>query len=304
MNPVPANTSPGGRAFNQLRNLARRDGRDPAEYLTIYVLEGFLSRLAASSQADAFVLKGGVLMAAYASRRPTRDIDLAAVPAVADTDELVSRIRTILTLPADDGLVFDPAGLSARPIRESAAYPGVRVRMAAKLASARIEFHVDINLGDPIWPAPTTTNLPLLLGGTLQLTGYPDHMILAEKIATACDRGNQNTRWRDFLDIATLTSTRVITYADQVTALNTVAETRHIRLRPLAQLLDTMPALVASRWGTWRRRQHLETTAPADFAEVLRRCSDYADPVIAGTATGTKWNPLRHAWEAAPNTHR
>lgn len=55
-----------------------------------------------------------------------------------------------------------------------------------------------MNFGDPIWPAPAQTHLPLLLGGTVRLPAYPDHMVLAEKIVTAMDRGEQNTRWRDY----------------------------------------------------------------------------------------------------------
>lgn len=65
-------------AYNDLRSLARKHNRDVAEYLTLYALEGLLARLAASGQTADFVLKGGVLMAAFATRRPTRDIDLRA----------------------------------------------------------------------------------------------------------------------------------------------------------------------------------------------------------------------------------
>lgn len=76
--PAPSRDSEAGRVFNDLRNLAARTGRDPAEYYTLYALEGFLRRLTVSAFANDFVLKGGVLMAAFAGRRPTRDIDLAA----------------------------------------------------------------------------------------------------------------------------------------------------------------------------------------------------------------------------------
>jgi hypothetical protein len=34
--------------------------------------------------------------------------------------------------------------------------------------------------------------------------GYLDHMVLAEKTATAVDRGGANTRWCDFADIAAI----------------------------------------------------------------------------------------------------
>jgi hypothetical protein len=76
LNPTPSRDTPGGRAFNDLRNLARSRRRPVDEYLTLYSLEGLLTRLAASERAGDFVLKGGVLMAAFAARRPTRDIDL------------------------------------------------------------------------------------------------------------------------------------------------------------------------------------------------------------------------------------
>lgn len=48
MTPTVSRESAAGQAYNDLRNLARRNGRDPAEYFTIYALEGFLARLAAS----------------------------------------------------------------------------------------------------------------------------------------------------------------------------------------------------------------------------------------------------------------
>ncbi|MFT0848148.1 nucleotidyl transferase AbiEii/AbiGii toxin family protein [Actinomycetaceae bacterium L2_0104] len=76
--PTPSRDTAAGRAYNDLRNLARKQHRDPAEYIILYALEGFLARLATSESAADFVLKGGVLMVAFAERRPTRDIDFAA----------------------------------------------------------------------------------------------------------------------------------------------------------------------------------------------------------------------------------
>lgn len=67
----PTRQDSSGRAFLDLQNLAKRQGRDTGELLTIYALEGFLARLAASPRPGDFVLKGGVLLAAYDARRPT-----------------------------------------------------------------------------------------------------------------------------------------------------------------------------------------------------------------------------------------
>lgn len=59
--------------------IAREQDRAVQELLTLYVLELFLARLVESSYAGSFVLKGGVLLAGYGLRRPTRDVDMRAL---------------------------------------------------------------------------------------------------------------------------------------------------------------------------------------------------------------------------------
>ena len=75
----PTKSTTAGQAFLALRSKALSAGRTTAEYLRLYALEGFLLRLANSPHKNRFVLKGGVLMAAYELRRPTADVDLAAL---------------------------------------------------------------------------------------------------------------------------------------------------------------------------------------------------------------------------------
>ena len=58
-----------------------------------------------------------------------------------------------------------------------------------------------MNIGDPVWPAPSMIAPPRLLGGQIAITGYPLTMVHAEKIVTAVERATANTRWRDFGDI-------------------------------------------------------------------------------------------------------
>lgn len=294
--PGPTRDTPAGRAYLDLRTLARRHGRDPAEYLTLYALEGLLARLARSPHATDFVLKGGVLMAAFTARRPTRDIDLAARQITNDVQDVVARIRTIATIDTGDGLTFDTESVSGTTIRDDADYAGVRVKLTAHLATAQIALHVDVNVGDPIWPAPVDTALPLLLGGTLHLSTYPDHMVLAEKIVTAIDRGTVNTRWRDFVDIDAITTTRTIRQADLAAAIDTVAHHRKVTLQPLATALDGMADLAQPKWATWRRKQHLETTTPQQFSDLLNRCVAFADPILHGHVRDATWSPQMRIW--------
>lgn len=169
----PTRDTTAGRAYLDLQNLARRQQRPTDELHQLYALEGFLTRLTTSPYAENFVLKGGVLLAAFDSRRPTRDVDLSADCLPGDLDAMREVIRQIAAIHLDDGLDLHPDSTSAEAIREENEYAGVRVTLTATLSVARLTFHIDINIGDPVWPAPVPIALPRLLGGTLQITGYP-----------------------------------------------------------------------------------------------------------------------------------
>jgi hypothetical protein len=117
-----------GRAYLDVQNLARRARRPTAELLHAYALEGFLSRLTCSPEAGSLVLKGGVLLAAFAARRPTRDIDLAArdLPGeVDDVDPGRGPIRRGAGQPAlRPGLGADPVPRRRERGRPDLARPG------------------------------------------------------------------------------------------------------------------------------------------------------------------------------------
>lgn len=150
------------------------------------------------------MLKGGVLLAALDARRPTRDIDLAAQALENSVAHVLGPIREIAAIEIDDGLVFHADHATAESIRDEDQYSGVRVTLGGTLSRAKIRLHVDVNVGDPIWPEPRRAQIPRLLNGTLIVRGYPLEMVLAEKIVTALSRGTANTRWRDFLDLYVL----------------------------------------------------------------------------------------------------
>lgn len=297
MNRVSRGT-PAGEAYLDLQALAQQAGRPTQELLQLYVLEGFLARLAVSEVRDTFVLKGGVLLAAFDTRRPTKDIDLAGLNLANDTNTVLDLVRAVLavTLPEEDGIDYFPETASAQIIREENQYSGVRVHVSARLASATLPFHVDVNVGDPIWPAPTTVAVPRLRGGTpIELAGYPMHMVHAEKIVTAVQRGTANTRWRDFGDIWSLSRLHVI-HADELNhAIEEVARYRNARLAPLADVLDGYADLAQGRWSAWRRRSRSDHL-PEPFKIVLEADIEFADPVLLGGVGGLVWNPITGTW--------
>lgn len=293
----PTRATTAGRAYLDLRKLARDQGRDTGELLHLYTLEGFLSRLTISDFADRLILKGGVLLAAFDIRRPTRDIDIAAIQLDGDTDHVLRIVRTIAAIDADDGLLFDHGAATAQVIRDDAEYGGVRVTIPCTLDRAVLRFHVDVNIGDPIWPAPARLALPRLLADPLTLLGYPLAMVFAEKIVTAVQRGQANTRWRDFADIYLLSTRHNQNGRELVTAVNHVAEHRRADLRPLTTELAGFPAIAQPKWHAWHRRQALPDHVPATFSEALDHVVAFADPVIDGSAERFTWSKSTREWQ-------
>ena len=127
---------------------------------------------------------------------------------------------------------FDTSDTHAVAIRDEDAYSGGRVTLGAQLATAKMQFHVDVNVGDPIWPHPATVQCPRLLGGNIALLGYLIPMVLAEKIVTASQPGIKSTRWRDFADIYLLTGHHPLSAGDIHAAINKVSNYRKRRDGP------------------------------------------------------------------------
>jgi hypothetical protein len=294
---TPTRATVAGRAYLDLRNKARGDRRPVDELFQLYVLEAFLARLAMSSYADQLVLKGGVLLAAFGERRPTRDVDLQAEALDNDADTIRQVICDIAAQTLDDGVVFDIGHASADVIRDEDAYSGVRVSLQAGLATARLHLHVDVNVGDPITPAPEEVHVPLLLGGEVVVRGYPLVMVLAEKIVTAIARGTVNTRWRDFGDVYRLGRHHPINGADLFASIERVATHRGVELRPLASVLEGYGPIGQARWVAWRRRQQLLDRLPEQFQEVVSATIDFADPVIVGETRSQTWEPASGTWQ-------
>ncbi len=275
----PDRSTPGGAAYLDLRRLATNTQRPTDELHQLYALEGFLDRLTRSAHSEHLVLKGGVLLAAYSERRPTRDIDFAASQIQADHDNIRDIVNDILAINVEDGLEFDPAKTSVKDIRDLDAYPGVRSKISGTLATAKIRFHVDINIGDPLWPAPRQVELPRLLRTTpLQIKGYSVELVLAEKTVTALQRGTANTRWRDFVDIAAL-STATIDRKILDEAIKRVAEHRQVTTESLSSMLDGYAVIAQPRWQAWRRKQQL-THTPEQFADLLKTVIEFTDPSL------------------------
>jgi hypothetical protein len=292
----PARDTSAGRAYLDLQRQARSTKRPVQELFQLYVLEGFLDRLSRSAERGAFVVKGGVLLAAFDLRRPTRDIDLQAETMSNNADEVLDRVVQIANFEIDDGIVFDSENAAAIVIRDEDAYSGIRVTIPASLDRANLPFHVDVSVGGPIYPEPNEVALPRLLGGTISVRGYPLALVHAEKIVTAVSLGTLNTRWRDFVDVVGLAAQHEVSGDELTTALNRVAAHRGVELVSLEGVLAGYSDIAQAKWAAWRRKQDLADRTPAEFSQLVDDFASFADPAIIGSVGGLWWNPAVRAW--------
>lgn len=191
----------------RLLNIAKREGADFNQVLVRFALERLLYRLSQSRHAERFLLKGALLFTLWYDmpHRPTRDADLLGFGA-SDLDSLRDTFREIAAIDADDGIVFDPASVSAEEIRKEAGYAGARVLIGAELARARVRTQVDVGFGDVVTPAPIDAIYPVLIDDfpAPRLKTYPVYTVIAEKFHAIALLGMTNSRVKDYLDLQVL----------------------------------------------------------------------------------------------------
>lgn len=300
----PQRSTTAGRAYLDLQHLARRTGRSMQALLPMFASERWLARLAASPHRTRFVLKGGVLLAALGNRRSTQDADLLALNIANDHDTVISYVSEIAVIELLDGITFDPATTTATAIRQNDLYLGIRLSMDCALATARIRLKLDINFGDPVTPGPGTISLPTLLDGPpVEILGYPVVTVLAEKLSTAVQLGEANTRIRDYVDLYNLTGSHPLEFSPTRAALLATAAHRRITLRPLSTAIGQFSNTRAGAYRTYRTGLGSDgEDLPSGFAELISAVISFADPVIQGSSRGS-WNPTTRQWRPPTSPH-
>lgn len=249
----------------RLLALSQSQGEDYNQLLIRYVSLRFLARLAASTYADRFLLKGATLFLVWhgSMHRPTRDIDLLGF-LEPDAIALAEMIRAMCAQKVDeDGVHFDPATVRIEPIREVATYRGLRCHLTATLGSAKIPVQLDVGFGDDVSPEPQIVEVPRLLKDEArrELRAYTPETVIAEKFEAIVKLGLANSRMKDYLDLDLLLNGGEVNLQRLSEAL-----TRTFRRRrtPLPTALP--PGLIEEfwndelaqrRWQAFLRKNHL-----------------------------------------------
>jgi Nucleotidyl transferase AbiEii toxin, Type IV TA system len=264
----------------QLQRLAREHhARNTQALQILYAIEGFLRRLSISRYREQLVLKGAMLLAVLDARRMTKDADLSAHGIPNDEQSVTTVVAEIATssLSESDGVLFDPSSIATEAVREGASYRGVRAKLPAQIGAARVVVTLDFSFGDP--GEVEEILYPEILGGAgIALRAYPIERTLAEKIATMMERGELNTRDRDFADVWVLSRLHTIDARSLSKTLQAVVKHRNHRLLVLSEALAELPNRQQS-YDALRGRASFTVEPPSNWDELVAEVIAFVDPL-------------------------
>ena len=189
----------------KIKALAKKSNLKPQELLQMYLFEHLLVRLGKSGYAEAFVLKGGLLISSMTgvAQRTTMDMDTTVIGMDMDEDTVSEAVAAICAVDVADGMEYSLERIE--PIREGDEYANWRAHLRVKYGKIDAPVKIDITTGDEIVPGRIEYRYPLMFEeGSVRVLSYPLETVLAEKLETVVSRGIANTRGRDYYDIHTL----------------------------------------------------------------------------------------------------
>lgn len=210
-----------------IRNLSKEVGIEAHVLIRKYMMERFLERVSSSKYNGSFILKGGMLVAAFVGveARATMDIDTTIKGIPVTIIDMERTITEISNIDLDDNVKFRIKKISE--IMDEAEYSGIRFSMDAVLDGAVIPLKIDISTGDVITPREIAYSYKLMFEDrTIPIMTYPIETVLAEKLETVISRSITNTRMRDFYDIHILLKSQNINADILALALERTAKKR------------------------------------------------------------------------------
>ena len=210
-----------------IRNLSKEVGIEAHVLIRKYMMERFLERVSSSKYNGSFILKGGMLVAAFVGveARATMDIDTTIKGIPVTMVDMERTITEISNIDLEDNVKFRIKKVSE--IMDEAEYPGIRFSMDAVLDGAVIPLKIDISTGDEITPREIAYSYKLMFEDRIiPIMTYPIETVLAEKLETVISRSITNTRMRDFYDIHILLKSQNIDADILALALERTAKKR------------------------------------------------------------------------------
>lgn len=240
-----------------------------------------LRRLARSSEVEALVLRGGLMMRLWSGPvpRPVEDLDfLARFPF--DAADTVRRLESVLRLTVEDGFCF--GAVRSEVIWAETAFPGVRVFVETRLPGVEgaFELRIDTGFGDPMEPGPAWMEYDVGEGGAARVLACRPETLLGWKLHGLFERGKGRFRPKDLFDVYLLTRYAPLDLALVPRALRLAFDSRGDSLELMERLM--VGDFGRSPWSheKWARyRASQPEGRPEALAEVVTAVAAAVRPI-------------------------
>jgi predicted nucleotidyltransferase component of viral defense system len=268
---------------DKIKNLALKNHIPAQAVLQNFMLERLLERISVSKYRDAFILKGGMLIASMVGigSRTTMDMD-ATVKGYQLSEETIQRMFSeICAIQMDDEVTFSIDHIL--PIREEDEYGGYRVAVITKYESIKTPLKIDITTGDVITPRAVRYEFHSLFSKKrIKIWAYNLETVLAEKVETILRRNVLNTRPRDFYDVYIIVKTKSqeINTKTFLAALKATSERRGSTqaVQEKDRILETIQSDPTMRQRWLRYCKDKEYAKGIDFDDVIGVIIDIMNP--------------------------
>ncbi len=275
----------------RLLNLSRDKAETFDLVLTRFALERLLYRLGQSKWKNDFLLKGAMLFSLWydSPHRPTKDLDLMAY-GQADIDYLKRVFQSLCNLEVeDDGIEFKSESVTCNEIREDSIYFGIRVKLMAALAGAKLRLQIDIGFGDAVVPDPEDITYPTLLEFPApRLRAYSKYTVIAEKFQAMVVLGIANSRMKDFCDIREMAGQSEFSGSMLCRAIESTFKRRKVAIPSAVPIALTDSFAVNKekkmQWDAFLRKNRLDTEGET-FQDIIHVLHDFLMPVVSTLAS-------------------
>lgn len=194
----------------RLKNESKKSGKSLQLHLQLFCQEEVLRRIAKSSYAENFILKGGLLIYTLSGYqgRATVDMDFLMRAIENSLDKVEEVVREIInTSTGNDFITYDI--IDCEKISVDRKYNGISVKLIANIANTKTPLHMDFGVGDVIVPNTEKRKIITQLDTfeAVEIITYSLESTVAEKIDAILQRFELTSRMKDFYDIYYIGST-------------------------------------------------------------------------------------------------
>lgn len=145
-----------------------------------------------------------------------------------DEAQLREIMKEIISVNAEDGLIFNTDSIYFSDITDRADYQGKRIKVACSLGNMKTNLKLDIGFGDTVYPAPVEMNYPEILNEQgFRIIAYSMESVIAEKFEAMIVLDAVNSSMKDFYDIYQILKGNTISRKSLVESIKQTFRTRH-----------------------------------------------------------------------------